>query len=101
MAQYHEQTRPGLGIPGAVGTSELTTVQYASGSGTTETSDLTVVQPMIGSKIETCGGCGVRKDWSKGKKRKYESDSQLGEYLKLMRTNNGNAIPLPPNGFVC
>lgn len=35
MEQYHERTLPGLGIPGPVGATELTTGQNTTGSGVT------------------------------------------------------------------
>jgi hypothetical protein len=93
-------TRPGLGIPGAVGTSELTTDQYASGSGTAGTSDLTAVQHAIGS-IDKCGGCNRRKDKCKGRKRTYEPDSAFRNYLMEKRMREGITEKLPDSGFAC
>ena len=67
MAQYNEQTLPGLGIPGPVGATEPTTGQQTTGSGVTAT-DLTSRQLASGSKY-ACAVCQKRKYKLKGKIR--------------------------------
>ena len=67
MEQYHEETLPGLGIPGPVGATELTTGQHTTGSGVTS-SGLTSRQHAIGSQ-QKCMVCHKRLNRCKGRVR--------------------------------
>ena len=84
MEQYHERTLPGLGIPGPVGATELTTGQNTTGSGVTAMG-LMSRQLARGSKYEVCKVCHKRKDKVKGKVRNITAPirNYLNEIKKL------------------
>ena len=84
MEQYHERTLPGLGIPGPVGATELTTGQNTTGSGVTAMG-LTSRQLARGCKYEVCKVCHKRKDKVKGKVRNITAPirNYLNEIKKL------------------